>query len=50
MTPRTLRIVAVSYLVKTLLIGIVWLAVPDFPQRVLTLLRATLSADSEGDR
>jgi len=50
MTPRTLRILAVAYLVKSLLIGIAWLAVPDLPQRVLTLVRTTFSAGSQGNR
>jgi len=33
MTPRLLRILAVSYLVKTLIVGIAWLAIPDLPAR-----------------
>jgi hypothetical protein len=45
-TSRTLRIVAVSYLVKTLLIGIAWLLVPDLPQRVQSAIHATFSSES----
>lgn len=33
MTPRTLKILAWSYVVKTLLLGMAWIAVPDLPQR-----------------
>ena len=33
MTPRTLKILAVTYAVKTLLIGIAWLAIPNLPER-----------------
>jgi hypothetical protein len=43
---RTLRVVAVSYLVKTLLIGIAWLVVPDLPQRVQRAIEATFSSAS----
>jgi hypothetical protein len=30
---RTLKLIAVSYAVKTVLVGLAWLAVPDLPQR-----------------
>jgi hypothetical protein len=43
---RIIRIVAVSYLVKTLLIGIAWLVVPDLPQRVERAIEATFSSAS----
>jgi hypothetical protein len=33
MSPRFLRILAVSYLVKTLIVGVAWLAIPDLPAR-----------------
>jgi len=33
MTPRTLKIVALVYAVKTLLVGIAWIAVPNLPER-----------------
>jgi hypothetical protein len=48
MTPRALRIVALCYLVKTLLLGIAWLAVPDLPHRLQSLVRSTLSPPSQG--
>ena len=31
---RTLRLVAVSYLLKTVALGVAWYFVPDLPQRV----------------
>jgi hypothetical protein len=40
MTHKTLKVLAVSYLVKTLLFGLAWLAVPDLPQRTAAKLRA----------
>ena len=36
MTPRTLKIIAVTYAVKTVLIGAAWIAIPDLPERVET--------------
>jgi hypothetical protein len=36
-----LKIVAVIYLVKTLLVGIAWLVVPDLPQRAMAKARET---------
>ena len=48
MTPRALRILALCYLVKTLLLGIAWLAVPDLPQRLQSLVRSTVSAPKQG--
>ena len=47
MTPRALRILAVCYLVKTLILGIAWLAVPDLPRRLQNLVRATVSAPKQ---
>jgi hypothetical protein len=41
-----LKIVAVVYLVKTLLVGIAWLAIPDLPERAMTKARETWSAVS----
>ncbi len=41
-----LKIVAVVYLVKTLLVGIAWLIVPDLPERALTKVRQTWTAVS----
>lgn len=40
-SPRTLRMVAVVYVVKTVLVGIAWLVVPDLPQRAATHVRQT---------
>ena len=39
--PRALRLLAVVYAVKTLLIGIAWLIVPDLPDRAATQVRET---------
>ncbi len=44
MTPRTLKIVALTYLVKTLLVGIAWLAIPDLPVRASAKAREVWSA------
>ena len=41
-----LKIVAVVYLVKTLLIGVAWLIVPDLPQRAAAKARQTWTAVS----
>ena len=40
-TPRFLRMLAVVYAVKTLLVGIAWLVVPDLPQRAASHVRET---------
>ena len=37
---RAARVVAVSYLVKTLLVGVAWLTIPDFTERALQTARA----------
>jgi hypothetical protein len=37
---RTARLLAVSYVVKTLLVGTAWLAVPDLGERALATARA----------
>jgi hypothetical protein len=34
------RLLAVSYLIKTLLVGVAWLAVPDLPARAADTARA----------
>ena len=39
MTPRTLKIIAVTYVIKTLLVGIAWIAIPDLPQRATAKAR-----------
>lgn len=38
--PATLKLIAISYIAKTLLIGIAWLAVPDLPERAAAKVRA----------
>jgi hypothetical protein len=38
---KFLKIVAVSYLVKTLLVGVAWLFIPDLPTRAVDLARRT---------
>ena len=43
MTPRTLKLVVISYCVKTLIFCIAWLMVPDLPQRTAATLRSAWS-------
>jgi hypothetical protein len=40
LTRRTARLLAVSYVVKTLLVGTAWLTVPDLRERALATARA----------
>jgi hypothetical protein len=40
MSGRTLKAVAIGYGLKTLLVGLAWLAVPDLPERAATKARA----------
>ena len=40
MKPATVKLIALGYLAKTVLIGIAWLAVPDLPQRAAATARA----------
>ena len=40
-TARNLKILAVSYVVKTVVLGVAWLMVPDLPQRVTGAARST---------
>jgi hypothetical protein len=44
MTPRTLKLIAVGYAVKTLLLGLAWLMVPDLPARAANKARQTWAA------
>lgn len=44
MTPRTLKLIALGYAVKTLLLGLAWLMVPDLPARATSKARATWAA------
>jgi hypothetical protein len=41
MNPRTLRLIALGYVVKTALVGLAWLAVPDLPERAMDIARQT---------
>ena len=41
LSPATLRTMAVLYVVKTLLVGIAWLAIPDLPARAASQVRQT---------
>jgi hypothetical protein len=41
--PRALRIIAWGYLIKTLIVGVAWLMVPDLPQRAATKVREAWS-------
>ena len=40
MSRRTVRLVAVTYAVKTLLLGLLWVAAPEVPARALGHARA----------
>ena len=44
MSARTLKLIAVGYAVKTLLLGLAWLIVPDLPARAANKARQTWSA------
>jgi hypothetical protein len=37
---RTVKLIAISYAVKTLLVGILWLVAPEIPEAVLAHARA----------
>ena len=41
LTARNLKILALSYAVKTVVFGVAWLFVPDLPQRAATFARDT---------
>jgi hypothetical protein len=43
MNPKTLKLIALGYVVKTVLFGLAWLAIPDLPQRALEMARETWS-------
>lgn len=43
MNPRTLKLVAIGYAVKTALVALAWLAVPDLPERAMSMARQTWS-------
>jgi hypothetical protein len=44
MNPRTLKLIALGYVVKTLLFGVAWLIVPDLPARAANKARQTWAA------
>jgi hypothetical protein len=41
MNPKTLKLIALGYVVKTALIGLAWLAIPDLPERAMEMARQT---------
>jgi hypothetical protein len=46
---KLLKLVAISYLVKTILVGVAWLLIPDLPQRAATAARHTWAWVSQSD-
>jgi hypothetical protein len=36
---RTLKLIAIGYMVKTVVLGTAWLVVPDLPQRTMDTVR-----------
>jgi hypothetical protein len=44
MSPRTLKVIAAVYVVKTVLLGLAWLMVPDLPARAAQKARQTWAA------
>jgi hypothetical protein len=38
---KTIKLLAISYLIKTLLVGVAWLFVPDLPARSVAWARET---------
>jgi hypothetical protein len=44
---KTLKILALGYLIKALLVGAAWILVPDLPQRAVALVRALTQAAAE---
>ena len=43
MKRKTVKVLAISYAVKTALVGLAWLMIPDLPDRALGLARDTWS-------
>lgn len=39
MKPATVKLIALGYVAKTILIGIAWLAIPNLPQRAAAKAR-----------
>ena len=44
MSRRTLKIVAISYAVKTLIVAVTWVLVPELPQIVKSKVQAAWAA------
>jgi hypothetical protein len=42
-TRRTLKLIALGYVVKTLVFGAAWIAIPDLPERALAHARLAWS-------
>ena len=42
-TRRTLKLIALGYVVKTLVFGAAWLAIPDLPERAMAHARLAWS-------
>jgi hypothetical protein len=49
MNPKTLKLIALGYVVKTALIGLAWLAIPDLPERAVAIARQTWSKVTSSD-
>lgn len=41
MSRRTLKLIGLGYVVKTIVFGVAWLMVPDLPQRAFSKARET---------
>lgn len=50
MTRRKVRILVLGYLVKSLVLGIAWLMVPDLPQRAAASVRHAWGRIAEAGR
>ena len=48
MSSKTLRIIAGVYLAKSLLLGALWLAIPDLPHRAAVRVREAWTRVSQG--
>jgi hypothetical protein len=49
MNPKTLKWIAVGYVIKTALVGLAWLAIPDLPERAMAMARQTWSRVTSAD-
>jgi hypothetical protein len=48
MSPRVLKLIVLGYVVKTLLLGLAWLMVPDLPARAASKARQAWTAVAGG--